>query len=455
MRLLNPRDLTFEEFPLSEKVDYAIFSHTWYSKPRKEVLYREIKNKFSGRVVVGRDGLVKPGMSDIPFELKKVVYCCMQAIRDKVQWVWIDTCCLNKDSTAEVSEAINAMFSWYRNAKHCYVYLSDVCLSTFRQSFRKSKWFKRGWTLQELVAPHNVYFYDHDWYELGSKMTLNRLISATTRIDAETLMCQRSLAESSIARRMSWASDRKTTKPEDIAYCLLGVFGVNMPLLYGEGGEKAFIRLQEEIMRRSEDHTIFAWTSQCEHRGNNQNCNRNQICEEQGQKPRGPLARSPSEFADSADFEPILVSNDMGPPYIMTNRGLRICLPLVPDENTFIARLNCREKEGLHVAIRLRELTFEPGKYYRIDSNGLLGVDGGPAEGQEIYLTQDHATNNNHFCLNTNLTDEGFHFALKPEGRWKEELNLLKLPVGTEHQTRVSLLIASEQSKSRDGLHSV
>ncbi|KLJ08815.1 hypothetical protein EMPG_15754 [Blastomyces silverae] len=441
MRLLNPRTLEFKEFN-QDLPQYAIFSHTWYSQPLSEILYHDIKNYFSGRVEIGPNGLIAntSAYPTIPPALQKVVWCCQQTILDGFEWIWIDTCCLNKDSAVEDSEAVNAMFTWYRNAMTCYVYLSDVDITTrlLRDrsgAFSNSKWFKRGWTLQELLAPPNVYFYDRGWQLIGTKYSMKPHISTITTIDEETLMNQRGLAESSIARRMSWAARRETTRAEDIAYCLMGIFGVNMPLLYGEGAEKAFIRLQEEIMRKSEDHTLFAWTSVDDGR-----------TLQPGRKPRGPLALSPSEFASSADFTPTTDAKYPSEPYTMTNCGLEISLPIVPDGDAYIAWLNCLDKDYQRVGIRIQELKFEPRRYYRIDSNILIDNLPLPPPGRTLaYLKQGHGTNNNSFWLNTNLGSQGFGFRLVPEGRWKPEWNVIQLPVDSANPaSRRSTLVVEK-----------
>jgi hypothetical protein len=171
------------------------------------------------------------------------------------------------------------MFRWYRKSKLCFAYLEDVSKEPERRiievgsgseetpppSLRpalyflhESRWFKRGWTLQELIAPKTLYFYDDSWNELGEKSQLEKKITKITEIDSDVLRDYKSLYTTSIARRMSWTSERETTRVEDLAYCLLGMFNINMPLLYGEG-KKAFIRLQEEIMRSNYDHSLFAW----------------------------------------------------------------------------------------------------------------------------------------------------------------------------------------------------
>jgi hypothetical protein len=158
------------------------------------------------------------------------------------------------------------MFRWYAEAKVCYAYLFDVEKeihvrgTRVYDQLRKSRWFTRGWTLQELIAPARVKFYDKQWLSLGDKATLLRELNRITRIDEDVLIDSRNLGFASVAKRLSWAAERKTSRKEDEAYCLLGIFDVNMPMLYGEGS-KAFLRLQEEIVRTSTtvDHSILAW----------------------------------------------------------------------------------------------------------------------------------------------------------------------------------------------------
>jgi hypothetical protein len=191
----------------------------------------------------------------------KILKTCEVARDTGLEYAWVDTCCIDKSSSAELSEAINSMFQWYQVAKVCFVYLSDLPpTSSLNNRMSRCKWFTRGWCLQELIAPHNVRFYNCRWDFIGSKLDANllELVSRISRIDEAVLADTSILPTLSVAKKMSWAAHRETTKPEDIAYCLLGIFDVNMPLLYGEG-PKAFMRLQEEIIKRSNDLSIFAW----------------------------------------------------------------------------------------------------------------------------------------------------------------------------------------------------
>ncbi|KAI1331590.1 heterokaryon incompatibility protein-domain-containing protein [Xylariaceae sp. FL0255] len=276
MRLLNVDTLRLHSFN-TETPQYVILSHRWQNAEItfKVVEYsdpREWRDEEIGR---------------------KIVNTCAAARERGFSWVWIDTCCIDKTSSAELSEAINSMFLWYRQATVCYAYLDDV---DGLEDLHSSLWFSRGWTLQELIAPSNVCFFNKDWVFIDDRFSMVETLSDITGVDEivlrhgheptprkwedhdyrdhggqyrcgcgiksydqETL---RGLLDTfSIATKMSWASRRTTTREEDVAYCLMGLFNINMPLLYGEKG-RAFIRLQEEIVRRNNDQSILAWVSQ-------------------------------------------------------------------------------------------------------------------------------------------------------------------------------------------------
>jgi hypothetical protein len=212
------------------------------------------------------------------------------------------------------------MFRWYERAEVCYAYLSDVSgdanLQEDVSEFVESRWFTRGWTLQELVAPKSVLFYskrDKGWHFLGTKEELCDQISTITGIDTDTLYGA-GLELASVARKMSWASHRETTRIEDTAYCLLGIFDVNMPLLYGEG-QKAFLRLQEEILRASSDYSLFAWGLDLKSVSDLETLVRAERAKPEillyperriGEEPHlwGLLADAPAQFHGSQDVEP-------------------------------------------------------------------------------------------------------------------------------------------------------
>jgi hypothetical protein len=197
----------------------------------------------------------------------KIRFCGEQARRDGLQYFWVDTCCIDKSNSAELSEAINSMFYWYRDAAQCYVYLSDVSTSPphtgnkssqlpWELEYRESRWFTRGWTLQELIAPAVVEFFSKDREKLGSKESLERLIADITGIPVKAFQGIH-LADFSITERMSWVERRETTRGEDKAYSMLGIFDVHMPLIYGERGDKALKRLREEIDKASKGKSLF------------------------------------------------------------------------------------------------------------------------------------------------------------------------------------------------------
>jgi hypothetical protein len=196
----------------------------------------------------------------------KIRFCGEQAKRDGLQYFWVDTCCIDKSSSAELQEAINSMFRWYRDAAKCYVYLADVSAHVADASgssnqpwvsaFRKSRWFTRGCTLQELIVPSSVEFFSGEGAELGSRNSLERHIHEVTGIPVKALRGH-NLPDFSVHERMIWAEKRNTTRQEDKAYSLLGIFNVHMPLIYGEGREGAFRRLREEIEKASKGMYAF------------------------------------------------------------------------------------------------------------------------------------------------------------------------------------------------------
>ncbi|KAI8678039.1 HET domain-containing protein [Fusarium keratoplasticum] len=267
MRLLNTTSLKPEYFVGDEIPEYAILSHRWEAE---EILFEDVQTDQWPQ---------KKGVD-------KVKRACLRAKDDGFEYIWIDTCCIDKSSSAELSEAINSMFNWYLDSQVCYAYLCDVSIDK-TETFARSSWFTRGWTLQELIAPQQVHFFDSQWKRIGDRLSLLDSIVKVTGIDRRVLgrtqhdryceghqnrryegicLCamndssrafRQLLSSFSVATRMSWASRRVTKRVEDQAYALLGLFNVNMPLLYGEG-TKAFRRLQEEIIRTSNDQSILA-----------------------------------------------------------------------------------------------------------------------------------------------------------------------------------------------------
>jgi hypothetical protein len=248
MRLLernNAGDFSLTKDFLGDDVPrYAILSHTWEADT-EEVTLEDLMNG-TGKGKTGYD---------------KIRFCGEQARRDDLQYFWVDTCCINKANNTELSEAINSMFRWYQNAVKCYVYLSDVPRAAFDANdelnrlpweldFRESRWFTRGWTLQELLAPSSVEFFSRKGKRLGDKRTLERQIHEITGIALSALQGA-PLSQFGVDERLAWAKNRQTTRKEDETYSLLGIFNVYMPLIYGEGRNNAFTRLRDEIDKPS------------------------------------------------------------------------------------------------------------------------------------------------------------------------------------------------------------
>ncbi|KAI7215808.1 hypothetical protein KC333_g5238 [Hortaea werneckii] len=332
---------------------YAILSHRWY--PDGDILYADLANQHQPEI---RN---KQGW-------RKLRYAVDQAERDGYRYVWIDTCCIDKTSSAELSEAINSMFFWYQQAQVCYAYLWDISsecpplsdarapgeegegnaasdgdrdgqatdaasesdvLQQWRVTFTECSWFTRGWTLQELIAPREVLFFGVDWNQLGSSHHLVETIAAKTLIDADLLRRRKKLEQYSVAQRMSWAADRVTSRIEDRAYSLLGLFDVNIPLLYGER-EKAFMRLQEEIIRRSPDESIFAW-------GFDMSVD---------ETPGRLLARSPTDFRGSSGIA-YRGAHGRAKALQLDNQALRgIFQVRYEGDGLWTAMLNCTDSKG-------------------------------------------------------------------------------------------------------------
>lgn len=322
MRLLNTKTLEIHEFlgdiESQQFPRYAILSHTWADE---ECSLRDMSLP---------DVNQKAGF-------KKIKFCCEQAVKDGLQWAWVDTCCIDKTSTAELSEAINSMFWWYRRSAVCYVYLADV-QNTDRQQLEHSRWLTRGWTLQELIAPREIRFYDQSWCFIGlkSERSMQECLTRATGIEASILLGGQ-LEYVPIAKKMSWAAKRSTTRVEDAAYCLLGLFDVNMPLLYGEG-KKAFLRLQQEIMKVSEDHSLFVWGFDAPPVTLEAFA---EIAWSASFKPsHGLLAQSAADFNICEGIHPIHHLQSEIPP-VFTDNGLQIRLPIVRRAGISCAVVSC------------------------------------------------------------------------------------------------------------------
>lgn len=393
MRLLSTRSLKLVSFDGRPLPPYAILSHTWEDD---EVRYEDV---FSGN-----------STSVMPTEKRgytKIKYSCDQAQRDGLEYIWIDSCCINKSSSAELSEAINSMFNWYERASRCYVYLFDVNRPNHPQvAFEQSRWFRRGWTLQELIAPVHVEFYDHQWTPLGDKGTHSRRIDfsdsadgydgfeaifnldfaqpedyegnlayrieSATRIPIEVLTLKqrpisRLLSRFPAAQRLSWAANRQTARIEDRAYSLLGLFDVKMPLLYGEGNE-AFVRLQQEIMNRYHDQTLLAFTRQKHIQW----------------QLHGPLADDPAVFAHSNIIRvpksqrsvPKVLEEPFSYSWQHINLQIHLCQSLGQDQNFALGILDCGYSDDplSRPALLLRRLEGSSCFYRRIEHATLCRI---------------------------------------------------------------------------------
>jgi hypothetical protein len=241
MRLLNLTNnggFSLTQFRDDKLPNYVILSHTW-GQDDSEVTFKDVTEG------TGQD---KEGY-------KKLLFCGNQAKTDGFLYFWVDTCCIDKSDINELTKSINSMFRWYQNAARCYVYLSDVTVQSihttiqpdekWESDFLKSRWFTRGWTLQELIAPKFVDFYSRNQVLLGDKIKLEQHITKITGISKEALHGH--LDDFTIDERFLWAEKRETTEPEDKAYCLLGIFNISLPLIYGEGQQNAMKRLRREI----------------------------------------------------------------------------------------------------------------------------------------------------------------------------------------------------------------
>ncbi|KIW02555.1 uncharacterized protein PV09_06010 [Verruconis gallopava] len=333
MRLLDSTTLRPEVFLGSNIPKYAILSHTWENE---EVSYQDL--------------------STLTFQTKKgwqkIRKTCELARQVNIDWVWVDTCCIDQSSSAELTEAINSMFRWYGRAAKCIAYLSDLPVeSDIDSALPRCRWFTRGWTLQELISPSIVQFFDEEWHYRGSKHDLSKQIMTITHIPEDVLLGKTPLSTLPVAQRMSWAAARKTSRLEDAAYCLFGIFDVNMPLLYGEE-EKAFRRLQLEIIRSTPDLSIFGWTISMNA----------QLCP--GWTPGSTayasvLAPSPEAFTNCADYAK-LSSRPTGE-LAISNLGVKATVQLIYTEMTetkgfkYVLPLYCRNRRYENLGVDLRK----------------------------------------------------------------------------------------------------
>ncbi|KAG1819256.1 uncharacterized protein BJ212DRAFT_1479372 [Suillus subaureus] len=428
MRLLHTEKLILETPTVVRP--YAILSHRWFADC-EEISFQDLQRTQVPPSEGPHGNYAEPTFP--PNVQSKQGYEKFRGARDHasragLEHIWIDTCCIDKTSSAELSEAINSMYAWYQDSAVCYVYLHDVDDDGDLQSaLEKADWFQRGWTLQELIAPDNVYFFNKHWIKIGSKATFARILNKITHIRQDILLgnpCNPSIAE-----KMSWAAGRKTQKVEDRAYSLMGLFGIHMPIIYGEG-EKAFRRLQLEIMKSSDDQTIFAWHDSLAHPNSVRN--------------RGLLASAPDVFSWAS---PVLVIEhshfishllriagsrspfrDLPRGYSILNDGIHITLPMKRVGDAWLAVLRChREDQEFPYGIYLKErpgcddfLRTSPTKLQKLESADLEGL-----APRTIRIVVDHntlPTINRRQFFTFQSTDSvwehgGYYVCPKPGGR--------------------------------------
>ena len=409
------------EFADDEVTKYAILSHRW---TEQEVDYNEIAelskmDEEERTEIRQRDGY------------RKILQSCEQAKKDGYKWLWVDTCCIDKQSSAELSEAINSMYRWYENSRICYAYLYDVdypSLPILKDHRRHPKsngwpeWFSRGWTLQEMIAPRDVQFFNKDWHPIGDKRVHARTLSRITGVPQHILTEGLSSNRPCVAQIMSWAANRMTTRVEDRAYSLMGLLDENMPMLYGEG-KKAFHRLQLEIIRMSNDQSIFAW-----------GCHKTYV------RTGSILADDPSFFEDCRRMELMdqdkfiqclkergvprkelpSIEDDRFSTFPITNRGIHIWLFLRPDvgsNSVFQALLPCQFRPSGPPTPVAIDVALWDSNYYRYGRS--LRHEWGRLQLCQVYLRyQDTLLHcNSTFEIDDSAITEG-HFPPSSSTQW-------------------------------------
>ncbi|KAK7973137.1 hypothetical protein PG988_007271 [Apiospora saccharicola] len=356
MRLINTSTLKLEEFGPQNTPEYAILSHRWIDG--QEVSFEEMR---------GSHPVEKSGYT-------KIKQCCKQARNDGFAFAWVDTCCIDKGSSSELSESINSMFRWYAGAQVCYAYLEDMPDEGNWDTFKDSIWFTRGWTLQELLSPSSLIFYSAGWEMIGHRSKLSQEVSQITGIEQSILKRHQrvghvpDLSNISVAQRMSWAARRETSREEDMAYSLLGVFGVSMSLLYGEGGKEAFRRLQEEIIKNSNDNSIFAWAQP----------------ETQGLAHLSALATAAPQFAYSSNV-PVIPGPSTSPTEL-TNEAIKVTIHLEKIRSRWYGILKPHgQHSACDYAIPLEEIL--PSTFVRLAGQVIILEDNWTPRGTPKYVS--------------------------------------------------------------------
>jgi len=461
-----------------EATSYAILSHRW---TEQEVNYEEI---------VDLAKMEKKEQIRQRLGYRKILASCVQAKKDKFEWLWVDTCCIDKRSSAELSEAINSMYRWYKNAGVCYAYFHDVPDPLFptapdRKRYRKfngwPEWFSRGWTLQELIAPSDVQFFNKNWQNIGDKRALAPTLADITKIPEHILTHGLCGNRPCIAQIMSWAANRTTTRVEDRAYSLMGLLEVNMPMLYGEG-KKAFHRLQLEIIRASNDQSIFAWSRM-----------------DDNKQTGNILANDPRFFEDCGTM--VLMGHDEFIQYIkkdiakeglnsiedrlgtfpIMNRGIQIWLPLRPSRESrshFVARLPCRRgpsepPETIDLVLLESNYYRDPGPAFWALRSSTDTTSAGPTSPSsppppvwqlcQVYLRyQDPPRCNTTFKIDDSaLIENGFTCCGAYPKKFAGDtltltsINSLGIRVYSDNQTNARLVVSLGQSLGKDWIYVV
>ncbi|EUC33050.1 hypothetical protein COCCADRAFT_37078 [Bipolaris zeicola 26-R-13] len=461
MRLIDTRTLELGWFNDNEIPAYAILSHTWGSDEvsHQEYVWINRARKLSASslpaslsqneqhaqtslmlalemMIRGNSGALSGTMSESDLMKRvgysKIINAAEQARGQGCNYLWVDTCCIDKTSSAELQEAINSMYRWYRDAEVCIVYLSDIAKNhgdfrtaseIARCAFANSRWTQRGWTLQELIAPVVCRFYLQDWTLMGEKVEFLKELSDVTNIPVHILEDSRSLSEVSVAERMSWAAHRQSTRIEDVAYSLLGIFDIHMPLLYGEG-EKAFIRLQEEVLKTTDDYSLFSWRAN----------------ESRQSTYRGLLARSPAEFQHCHSIERESVMSTF--PIASTPIGLCVQLEFLPDakdKSRVLAMIRSSNSMSQRLAIALKYLDGGM-QYARVDAGTLTAIDDWPTgQLKTIYVRQKLSippsfTTTDFKCfhiqrrISNQITPAVRIISVTPRPAWDEASHELRIP---------------------------
>ncbi|KAI0699876.1 heterokaryon incompatibility protein-domain-containing protein [Cerioporus squamosus] len=372
MRLLDTSTGHFVSFDDPRDVRYAILSHVWAKERQPNYIPEQTYQD-----ILAIKAAEPPGAEILTKLSWKIQKACEVAREHGFGFIWVDSCCINKTSSAELSEAINSMFQWYSWAKVCYAFLYDVDDKENHEAvgshFRRSRWFKRGWTLQELIAPQEVLFLSKEWTLIGTKHSLSVAIWHASGIDPLVLKHERPLASVCVAERMSWAAPRETSKVEDAAYSLIGIFDVNMTPKYGEG-TYSFVRLQRTILKRDPDQSLFTWGNCIPlHQLSLARLPSLQRSDLMSEPEPYLLAPHPSNFRDvprSRDSSHITsITRDQlaqrlgrkvrNAEYIPTSDGIRTTFPIVryrldSGGELFLALLSCKDGAGDLMALVLR-----------------------------------------------------------------------------------------------------